>query len=248
MTNPAIIPFDARAEVSPWPDFSDSLIAAGARQHGGRLWLNDRKLGVAAGVWEAGASLGRWTVWPVHEFFMVLSGEVVLVEEGGETVVRAGESAVIPKGCRCIWNQCGPVRKYMVAFEDREAAAAEEKPRIVRIDPQVTLAPSTPPPPAMLHSEVPEQNAHEFFTSPTGQMAVGIWDTTGYHRKLIDFPRHELMHLLEGKVTFRGGDGRFQSYEAGDTFFVPLGTPNAWQSEGYLRKIYCIIHPAPPAA
>jgi hypothetical protein len=24
---------------------------------------------------------------------------------------------------------------------------------------------------------------------------------------------------------------------------VPLGTPNSWKSEGYLRKIYCIFQP-----
>ena len=72
---------------------------------------------------------------------------------------------------------------------------------------------------------------------------MGLWDTTGYHRKLIDFPRHELMHLLEGSVTFTDDKGGSQTFKAGDTFFVPLGTPNSWKSEGYLRKIYCIFQP-----
>jgi len=72
---------------------------------------------------------------------------------------------------------------------------------------------------------------------------VGLWDTTGYHRKLIDFPRHELMHLLEGSVTFTDAKGAAQTFTKGDTFFVPLGAPNSWKSEGYLRKIYCIFLP-----
>ena len=107
----------------------------------------------------------------------------------------------------------------------------------------VKLKPSTPPSANILHSPVPTQNTHEYFENATGEFTVGVWDTTGYHRKLIDFPRHELMHLLEGSVTFTDDKGGTQTFHAGDTFFVPLGTPNSWKSEGYLRKIYCIFQP-----
>ena len=64
-----------------------------------------------------------------------------------------------------------------------------------------------PPAAAMLQSAVPVQHAHEYFCDVTGQFSAGVWDTTGYHRKLIDFPRHELMHLLEGAVTFEDDQG-----------------------------------------
>ena len=111
------------------------------------------------------------------------------------------------------------------------------------IDPAVTLAPSTPPAVAMLLSPVPTQHAHDYFSDATGQLNIGVWDTTGYHRKLIDFPRHELMCLLEGSVTFEDDKGVTQRFSAGDTFFVPLGTPNSWKSEGYLRKIFVIFQP-----
>ena len=95
----------------------------------------------------------------------------------------------------------------------------------------------------MLLSPVPTQKDRNFFEDETGQFTVGVWETTGYHRKLINFTRHELMHLLEGSVTFTDDKGKPQTFKAGDTFFVPLGTPNAWKSEGTLRKIYCIFQP-----
>ncbi|HUR44038.1 MAG TPA: cupin domain-containing protein, partial [Aestuariivirga sp.] len=95
----------------------------------------------------------------------------------------------------------------------------------------------------ILHSPVPAQYVHEYFRNATGELTVGVWETTGYHRKLIDFPRQELMHLLEGSVTFTDDRGATQTFHAGDTYFVPLGTPNSWKSEGTLRKIYCIIEP-----
>jgi uncharacterized cupin superfamily protein len=95
----------------------------------------------------------------------------------------------------------------------------------------------------MLLSPVPVQHTHDLFTDATGQLNIGIWDTTGYHRKLINFPRHELMCLLEGSVEFCDETGTVQRFTAGDTFFVPMGTPNSWKSEGYLKKIFVIFQP-----
>mgnify|MGYP003330456915 CR=1 FL=1 len=62
-------------------------------------------------------------------------------------------------------------------------------------------------------SPVPVQHAHEYFTDATGQLNIGVWDTTGYHRKLIDFPRHELMCLLEGAVEFEDDTGVRQRFQ-----------------------------------
>jgi uncharacterized cupin superfamily protein len=176
--------------------------------------------------------------YPVTEFMLVLEGEVVIVEETGETRIGSGESFIIPKGLRCRWTQSGKVKKFFVILEDSSGPL-----NLIKLDPKVKLQPSTPPSPDILHSAVPTQHAHEYFEDATGQFTVGLWDTTGYHRKLSDFPRHELMHLLEGAVTFTDDKGGSQAFKAGDTFFVPLGTPNSWKSEGYLRKIYCIFQP-----
>ena len=45
---------------------------------------------------------------------ILLEGEVVMVEDDRETVIKAGESFFIPKGRRCVWNQAGYVKKFMV--------------------------------------------------------------------------------------------------------------------------------------
>jgi uncharacterized cupin superfamily protein len=181
--------------------------------------------------------------YPVNEFMTVLEGEVVIVEEDRSVSIKAGESFLIPKGLRCRWTQASHVRKFFVIFDDASGLRNEGPLRTIKIDPAVALAPSTPPAPEMLLSAVPVQHTHDCFTDATGQLNIGLWDTTGYHRKLIDFPRHELMCLLEGSVEFADADGRTQRFKAGDTFFVPLGTPNSWKSEGYLRKIFVIFQP-----
>ena len=67
-----------------------------------------RRLGDAGGLQDFGINLmtlppGNWSSqrhWHSHEdeFVYVLEGEVTLVEDGGETVLTAGECAAFPKG------------------------------------------------------------------------------------------------------------------------------------------------------
>jgi uncharacterized cupin superfamily protein len=67
-----------------------------------------RRLGEAGGLADFGVNLmtlppGGWSSqrhWHSHEdeFVYVLEGELTLVEDGGESVLRAGECAAFPKG------------------------------------------------------------------------------------------------------------------------------------------------------
>jgi uncharacterized cupin superfamily protein len=67
-----------------------------------------RRLGTAGGLGDFGVNLmrlppGNWSSqrhWHSHEdeFVYVLEGELTLIEDGGETVLRAGECAAFPKG------------------------------------------------------------------------------------------------------------------------------------------------------
>lgn len=66
-----------------------------------------QRLGDAGGLKDVGVNLmrlppGNWSAqrhWHTHEdeFVYVLEGELVLVEDGGETVLRAGDAAAFPK-------------------------------------------------------------------------------------------------------------------------------------------------------
>jgi len=66
-----------------------------------------RRLGDAGGLTDFGLNImrlppGNWSSqrhWHSHEdeFVYILAGEVVLIEDGGETVLRAGDCAAFPK-------------------------------------------------------------------------------------------------------------------------------------------------------
>ena len=49
------------------------------------------------------------------------------------------------------------------------------------------------------------------------------------------------MYLLEGSVTLVDGDGRRESFKAGDAVLVPRGTTYTWQQAEPLRKYYAIF-------
>lgn len=67
-----------------------------------------RRLADAGGLRDFGVNLttlppGKWSSqrhWHSHEdeFVYVLEGELILVEDGGETLLRAGDCAAFPKG------------------------------------------------------------------------------------------------------------------------------------------------------
>src|SRR5262249_31056652 len=111
-------------------------------------------------------------------------------------------------------------------FDDASGLAAKDPAalRVLRPDPKAALAPSAGPAAEGLLSPAPAQHDRQYFPELTEQWTVSVWDTTAYHRKTIDFPRHELMHLLKNKVPLTKEDQPPQTFGAGDTFFVPLGT------------------------
>jgi hypothetical protein len=124
--------------------------------------------------------------WPVHEFMIVVEGEVVMIEEDRETVVGPGESFFIPKGRRCIWNQSGYFKKLMVIFEEPSGLTIAGLQPIVKIDPNARLSPCLPPAAEFLHSPIPIQQVYEYFKDAT--VRSGCMGNNGLPRKSGQFP------------------------------------------------------------
>jgi uncharacterized cupin superfamily protein len=243
MPKPSIVPLLPSQPLSPLPDYPESEIASGSRSSNGWFAMGNGGPGLNVGLWEAEPNESTWLDYPFHDFMLLLEGELGFVTDSETVMAKAGEALFVPKGLRCRYVQPTYVRKIVVAYDNPAEQASSSGLRVIKIDPDAKLAPSAPPSAEMLLSPVPVQHTKDYFEDATGQLSIGVWDTTGYRRKLIDFPRHEVMHLLEGSVTFTDDAGRSQTFQAGDTFFVPQGTPNAWTSEGYLRKIFVIFQP-----
>ena len=68
------------------------------------------------------------------------------------------------------------------------------------------------------------------YRSVDGEFVCGAWDSTPYHRLSIPYRHYELMHLLEGRVTFVDGEGREGRFGKGDIFLVEQGAHCSWDS------------------
>lgn len=229
-------------QLEDWgPMPKDDLIAGSGQQYG-RLWLDDQAAGLVVGVWACSPMTGRMGPWSTNEVMILLEGSVVIDHaDGSQLEAKAGDAFFIPKGTVCSWRQAGDLKKFFVIHNDSSGlvAPAHAQLRAAKIDVTAPRDPAPPPDAALLLSPAPECREAVAFTDLTGQLTAGVWSATPYQRKVIPFPRHELMRIVDGAVTFTDEGGRAETFARGDTVFVPKGAATGWASSTPVTKVYC---------
>ncbi|CUK03256.1 Ethanolamine utilization protein [Ruegeria denitrificans] len=79
-----------------------------------------------------------------------------------------------------------------------------------------------------------------FFESQDGKISTGVWECAPCREIIEAYPVDEMMTVIAGSVTLTASDGSAQTFGAGDTFFIPKGTPCTWEITQTLRKFYMI--------
>lgn len=233
-----------------WEEIAADEIEEGTPVQRGHIYHEEPSAGYMAGVWDCTAMTLKFGPYPVHEFMFLLEGSVTIaLADGSETTVNAGEAFVIPKGLPCKWIQPGYVRKFFVILEDPATAPARDVASQTVILPQSSgpesgLTPFKISDTSLYGAAVPDQNGHTYFTDPSGQMLVGVWDCTPSDRAMARSTRNELMCLLEGSVSLTDEDGKTQTFGPGEAVYVTEGTTFGWKNEGYVKKFYAIYEPA----
>jgi len=229
-----------------WGDMPAPELLTGSPKQRGRYHFNGPDIGLSTGVWDCTAFEGRMMPYPVDEFMMLLEGSVIITEASGRTTrVDAGERFIIPRGLTCAWRQDGYVRKIFVIYEN-PALPIPAKPaagRVIKLDLKAALAPCAGPDPSLLNGPEPRCAEHVAYTDASGQLTIGLWSATPYDRKATPFGRYELMHFLEGQVELDDGGTSGQAFQAGETIFVPKGTPLGWRNKSDVKKIFVILMP-----
>ena len=227
-----------------WPaldPLSPEDIASGHPEQRGLTLFSAPEDGLTVGLWSCTPWVGASGPYPFDEFMILLEGSVTIrLPDSRAETLRAGDAFFIPKGLDCAWDQPETVKKIYVIFENGAPAGATFP---LRVDRQAVLATSEGPVPAVLIGPAPRQMAAEAYEDASGQFSVGVWATTPYHRRPIPYPRHELMHILQGEVTLTAEGQSPRTWRAGDSFLVPKGCVVDWVSTADVRKIYCSIVP-----
>jgi uncharacterized cupin superfamily protein len=97
-------------------------------------------------------------------------------------------------------------------------------------------------PPGVGLSGDEKSREHVYYqSSDDPKVQAGVWEaaasTSGPHR-----PKYsEFMLLLEGSVTLVDGEGRQETFRAGDALVVPRGTEYTWVQPEKLRKYWVIF-------
>ena len=168
------------------------------------------------------------------------SGALTLNTGSDQAVIEPGSSAVIAKGTSFRWHTAQPV--ILIGMRYLEAVGGDGG--ISLIDNAAPLLPSSPPADDVLISERPDCRSNNVFRSASGEFQCGTWDSTPYQRVPIFFRHSELMHLLEGEVSFTDEAGRTGTFRKGDTLIIEQGARCSWASFVPVAKIYALYKPA----
>lgn len=182
---------------------------------------------------------GRVQGLPCDEFVMLLAGTLSIETVRGVTVIDTGRSAVLPAGLNFAWRAAARTLAIVVACP----AAAGTTEDVVLIDEAASLQPSNPPSADLLVGPTPSCRNHSDYRSTNGEFVCGTWDSTPYHRRAMRYRHIELMHLLDGSVTFEDATGSV-TFGKGDVFLAMRGAECAWISHVHVKKVYAIHRPA----
>jgi uncharacterized cupin superfamily protein len=235
-----------------WPGFVD--VGAVAQQpvtplaaHGlgeflrRRRWLDlpPGPISVAAATVSAGGETG--VMLAGEEFVLVLSGRLALRQGAKDIALEAGEQALLVRGAPLSWSSDVGARLVVLRCTAGDGPAIVQP---VKIDTSAALSPSNPPLAELLVGPTPQCRSHADYRSPSGEFVCGTWDSTPYHRLPMLFQHFELMHLLEGSVTFVDAGGAAGTFGAGDVVLFVRGGTVSWESRDYVRKAYAWFRPA----
>jgi len=95
---------------------ADTLVS-GDPQERGLSYYADQTGQLDAGIWECEPNRHVIEAAPYDEFVYLLQGQIdVIDDEGGVESYKAGDSFVMPRGCKCTWDVKEPVRKLYVVL------------------------------------------------------------------------------------------------------------------------------------
>ncbi len=92
-------------------------LESGDPRERGRSFYADQTGQLDAGVWECEPNRHLLEAAPYDEFVYLLAGRIdVIDDEGAVETFKAGDSFIMPRGCKCTWDVKEAVRKLYVVL------------------------------------------------------------------------------------------------------------------------------------
>ncbi len=92
-------------------------LLSGTPDERGKSLYADQTEQLDAGVWECEPNKHHIEDAPYDEFVYLIEGHIDVIDaDGGIETYKAGDSFVMPRGCKCTWDVKEPVRKLYVVL------------------------------------------------------------------------------------------------------------------------------------
>ncbi len=223
-----------------WPEMNPADLAAGAPVQKGHLYDEDAGEDYSAGVWDCTAFDDKPGPYSVDEFMLLLEGTVVMVmPEGEEVVVSAGEAFVIPKGFECQWKMPETVRKIFMILDGAAPGTANNPSlsRITKLTEEDLTDTARAAPPAVSSREV-------HFLNHDARMSVYTETFPKASQGPAPSADRQIVHVVAGDVAF--SDDPAHRFVAGESFYLSPGHSLAWSVSAGTRLLVSSCRP--PAA
>lgn len=214
--------------LDPWDEMNPETLISGTPTQRGYLCDEIAQAGYIAGVWDCTAFTAPPAPYDVDEFMYLLDGTVIMVmPDGSEITVNAGEAFVIPKGLQCQWKQPGYVRKIFMILGGPDAAPACN-PSLQRVS-VPDLGPLTLADGAIATSRTD-------FVNAAGTMQVCVSQHGATTSAARQAPANEVICVLEGRLTLTH-DGAQAVHDTGQAVYLPQGCVTGWQTDAGTRLL-----------
>ena len=195
-------------------------------------YFADSAQGIAVGVWDTTTMQEAFGPYPGDEFIVVLEGSFAMLDgKGGSVSAQKGQSVCFRNAIPTSWRQDGYLKKFYLTWLDPDA----DVPTISSMEGGVIVLDPNPPPP------VPTLREQIVFTNDAGNMQVSLRESSAANTPMARSDRHEFVQILEGEVRIVEEGGNAHDFSAGDVFFIPQGTLNAWQILRTLKTYHVML-------
>jgi uncharacterized cupin superfamily protein len=202
----------------------DSLVSGQPVQHG-HLYHEISKQGYMVGIWDCTAFTDQMMPYTVDEYMFFLEGELtMLLPNGTEIEIKAGDAFIIPKGFECQWKQTGFVRKIFMILDGEVPNAGNASLK------RITVPNLSQP------DSVDVTMSRRDFLNAAGNMCVEIQG----HGAVVQMGRtsgaNELITILEGSLQLYDGE-KAHVFNTGDTAYLLQGDVVDWKTNAGTRLI-----------
>jgi uncharacterized cupin superfamily protein len=213
------------------------------------VYFEDKILGLKVGVWDTTSMQEVFGPYPGDEFMWLLKGQVSILDgDDNPTLIEQGQTFCVRNGIPVSWKQVGYLHKIYMTYSNPGTPTPEivsADGGVITLDAEslnMTIMADTDP--FVIEKNKPLQRDNSFFTNDEKNMFAGLWDSTAFTSTMRPYSFHELVMLLDGEVTIIEGDRTEHRFQAGDAFFIPMGTICQWKTDNYIKKFYAIVNPS----